>query len=186
MNTVLINRSGESQSVSYGPMEGPVIGTIYNNEVYTAIPQAPLNGSPYPVAFYGVSTKIMFRNSSGQIAVGYLNHPEGGDNTWTDYQEPYHYFGFYGFYDGSYLYRFNIRGSDIAVLNNNGGPATTLNSGDYVCCSSSRSGDAVTNLLQIQKYRKSNVWNTLTNGYVDYGLNQGSMPGTIPVYGTLG
>ncbi len=182
MNIIQINRSGQSLNVMYDAQGSNKIGTILNNEVYTSIP-TDVNGSPYPIAFYGVATKIMFRNQDGGISVGYLQHSDTGDaedNAWTELQESYHLYGFYGQYDGQYLYRFNIRGTGTKIYNSSAQLITTLyaTDNDYVATNTGRAGDTVTDLMRIVKYRKKNVWVTPTGGaYAAVGYEQGSCQG---------
>lgn len=87
MNKAKINKYSSSLYVYSAAHGGSQVGTIYYKEHYVTLPEAPLNGSPYPVEFYGEATKIKFRNSSGQIATGYLQHNEGTTYPWIDYQK---------------------------------------------------------------------------------------------------
>jgi len=165
------------------------IGTIYQNEFYTVVPNDSSNITCY---------KIYFRNSSGQQASGYIETSPGltlGDYAWASYQEPYMYYNSNGTTliasatetIGGKTYRiFTVHGYARGYRKTNGDYVGTLSVGTKLATTSSTSGVNFPGYMQFFKKKiPGGSWQDLisgaTYGFVDLGLSVGSTPSTRPI-----
>jgi hypothetical protein len=188
-NWALVNKYSSSLNVYSEIYSGTQIGTIYVNELYIAVPESPLNGYPYPQPFYGVATKIYFRNSSGQETYGYLHHPEGGQYPWKAQQGPYTMYpaGTVNLYGTTYYY-YNVRRTE-EIRKPDGTYSKSVQSGNKVATLSNQCGSTYIDYMYCNYIYNGSNWvpaNDSGNyGYVNLGLEDGSEPNTISIYGNL-
>lgn len=192
-NEFCVNKSGRSVPIWDRPgwprYEGSKrIGTIYNREAF---------GADYNWGGDGVYIRIVFRNSSGQVTYGwFVNEDEYGnrilsDNDFANFFKGCAYYP-YGTVkiNGTVYKTFKFRRSEpvyTANLNNWGAVA----SGMRVACFTSLSGSSFANLKAINYVERSydGAWIQVTGdgynyGFVNTGLEDGSSPTTISMYGT--
>lgn len=174
---------------------GTQIGTIYQNEFYTLVPN-PEN-PPFTVN-YITSYQIIFRDGNGAQKTGYIEtQPNGVSNPmapWYNSQEPYHYFNS----DGSSLvssatetiggtsYRIFTVKKAVTYRNSAGTSQGTLAVGTKLATTQSTTGQTYGGYMLFSKKKVgSGAWQDLASGgygFVDLGLSQGSMPNTRAIY----
>lgn len=173
-----INMSGKAFSVYKEwprPSNPTKIGTIYAREAFV------FNSNTEDG-----SAEIWFRNSSGKLVQGYVYDWTGSELTeCIDY--PYRTETI----NGIKYYIFKFRRSE-EVYTASGDPWGSVASGMEVACKSAIMGESHPDWKSIYyvKSSKTGKWvpivegDDTVNGFVDVGLNQGSTPSTISMYGT--
>lgn len=171
---------------------GKQIGTIYPNEFYTVIPNANQNITSY---------EIIFRNSSGIQAHGFIETIEaweaGVDSNypWVKDQEPYNYYNSNGstlvaaateYINNEKYYIFTVNGSARKYMTPGGESMGTIPVGTKLAAKSSATGQTYGGYMVFYKKKSSNgSWQNLiageTYGFVDLGLDVGSMPSDRPI-----
>lgn len=193
-NRFCVNKSGYSVPVWSGPGFANVaditrIGSIGNREAFSFVED--WGGD-------GVFNCIQFLNSSGQLSYGWLsNRYENGNailanSDWnnvftecTDY--PYGYVTI----DGKTYKTFKFRRAE-EVYTPSGDNWGAVASGCRVACQTALAGSSHPSWKGINYVERSTdgAWIKVTSqsgeeyGYVDTGLNTGSGPSTISMYGT--
>lgn len=181
MGYMYINKSNIALPVFGGwpwPQRGAQIGSIQNREVFCA----GLTEDGYD---------IDFRNSSGQVVQGFYYERDNNGNILTtsiaeciDY--PYGTVQIKGVTYYTFMFR---RAEEVYTgLGNRWG---TVAAGMRVACRSSMTGSTHYDWKAINYVERSTdgEWIPVSGdgfnyGYVDIGLNQGSTPSTISMYGT--
>lgn len=175
-----INMSGQNIPVFKDALAcDQQIGTIYPREAFS---------SEYGDGF----AVIWFRNSSGNLTLGYIP-----DVYWQNIEVSKKAFTLCTAYPYGTVTLNNIKYSTFKFRRNeevytaNGSPWGTVASGMEVACKSPEIGDTHPDWKSIYyvKSSKTGEWVPIGNegkdvGFVDIGLNQGSMPSTISMYGT--
>ena len=183
-----INKSGKNLPIFSGwPSvdKGNQIGTIYNRDVFI-----------YGDTEDGV--EVYFRNSSGRIVQGfyYATDANGNDlfssnaeamkalSSCIDYPFSTVTIG------GTEYYTFKFRRNE-EVYTASGSSWGTVASGMEVACRTDAMGDSHPDwkLINYVKRSSDGQWVAVTgsgykHGFVDIGLNVGSTPGSISMYGT--
>ncbi len=192
-NEFSVNKSGRTVPVwdrtGWPNFEGSQrIGSILNNEAF---------GADYDWGGDGVFIRIVFRNSSGQPTYGWLvNKDENGNQILSDSEWANLFTGCASYpygtvnINGAIYKTFKFRRSEpvyTAGLNSWGNVA----SGKRVACLSSLSSSSYANLKGINYVERSSdgAWIQVTGdgynyGFVNTGLEDGSSPTTISMYGT--
>lgn len=192
-NEFCINKSGYSVPVWDRPglpkFEGSLrIGTLYNREAFGF--DADWGGDD-------VFNRIVFRNSSGQVTYGWLvNQDENGNQILSGTAWPNVFTGCITYpygnvtINGTVYKTFKFRRSETiytATLNSWGSVA----SGMRVACLTSLAGSIYPNLKGINYVERSSdgAWIQVNGdgysyGFVNTGLEDGSTPTTISMYGT--
>lgn len=181
----VVNKSGSNMSVynlDNTHSSRTKIGTIYKRETYI-ISHISNNG-----------LEIWFRNSSGVLTFGYLDHSDGwiGVDSFAKYIQNYPY--------DSVTRQMYCRSSRKIYISPGGTQIGVVNSGKCVILyNSSESGGAseayfdypngVNNppkvYLRISKYKNSSgEWVVTQNGYIDASLEYASGYNSIRVYGS--
>ncbi|MGV8164658.1 MAG: hypothetical protein ACLKAK_07360 [Alkaliphilus sp.] len=173
-NKFCINKSGEQMSVREIP-SGNQIGTIFNREAFGL----DLNSS------HGSATCIIFRNSSGQVKPGYILDPEPS-NFYTPCSNHSH--GAVTINGVQYI-TFKFRRKETVYR----ADRTTWGSvaaNQRIACKDALSGDTNAHWKAINYVESTNgSWVKVDGagfdyGFVNTGLEDGSMPNTISMYGT--
>lgn len=193
-NSFCVNKSGYSVPVWSGPGFADRenihrIGTIGNREAF---------GFNMDWGGDGVFNCIRFLNSSGQVITGWLtNCDERGNellsgNDWANVFTPCSAYPYGSEYiDGQRYITFKFRRTE-EVYTPSGESWGSVASGCRVACTSSLAGDLNCTLKGINYVERSydGAWIKVTSpsgetyGFVDTGLNTGSGPSTISMYGT--
>jgi len=190
-NIFCINKSGSAIPVwdrpGFPSYEGSVqIGTIYNTEAF---------GYNWDWGGDGIFNNIAFRHISGSVSGGFIVHgdvggnlnpslPSGWDTDCTTHPYDYVYIG------GTKYWTFKFRRLETIYT-----PSATswggVASGMRVACLSAASGSSNPHWKLINYVERSSdgAWIQVsgpghTYGFVNTGLEDGSMPSTISMYGT--
>jgi len=187
-NKICINKSGVSIPIWDQPefpwaSNAVQIGTLYNTEAFGY--NADWGGD-------GVFNAIKFRNSSGNIATGWLNDDYSGGNPlpsgWAKDCTLYPY-GTVTIGGTSYK-TFKFRKSET-VYSPSGDVWGSVASGMRVACLNATAGSSHPEWKLVNYVERSSdgAWiqvtgSGYTHGFVNVGLEDGSMPSTISMYGT--
>lgn len=181
-NLFCINKSGGNCPVydraEYSGAGRKKIGSIYNREAF---------GYDQDWGGDGVFNHIIFRNSSGQLAWGFLE-PEYVEN----YPETITYCEDYPFgtatIKGSRYITFKFRRAE-KIYKSDGSSWGTVASGQRVACLNSFSGSSNPHWKGINYVEKTDgTWVKVSGagydfGFVNTGLDKGSSPTNISMYG---
>jgi len=167
---------------------GSQIGTIAPNGFYTLIPND---------SFYITSYQIIFRNSSGAQATGFIETSPGytlGDYAWVQYQEPYHFYNSNGTTlsasatesIGGTTYRIFTVEKAVTYRNPSGVSQGTLAVGTKLATTQSTAGQTYGGYMLFTKKKVgAGSWTDLVTGgygFVDLGLSLGAMPNNRAIY----
>lgn len=163
---------------------GTQIGKIYPKEFYTLI----ANSSHYTTNF-----KIVFRNSSGQKATGYIETSKGYTLDyygWVNRQDPYHFLNSNGSTlvnattvnipgaSGNPYYVFTVK-KKVACIDPNGHALDSLSVGTKIATNSSTPGESNKHYMCFDYIKKNGTWTKLagsSHGFVNVGYHIGTMP----------
>lgn len=141
---------------------------------------------------------IRFRNSAGRLAEGYIETSPGttlGDYAWKQYQEPFHYYNSNGSslvvsatetIGGKTMRVFTVKKA-VAYCNSAGKSMGTLSVGTKIATTQSLGATLYPTYMWFEKKKVgSGAWTDLVSdadhGYVDLGLDKGSMPYDRAIY----
>lgn len=179
-NEFCINKSGQTIPVYDTPEKNNRIGSIYNREAF---------GWDRDWGGDLIFNHIIFRNSAGNVVWGFIvantpDFPAGVNTDCTDYP--------YGTatINGINYVTFKFRRSET-IYKGDGTTWGSVASGMRVACLSSLSGQSHPNWKSINYVERSSdhQWIPVTGGgynygFVNTGLEDGSTPSTISMYGT--
>lgn len=167
-----VNKS--SQTIDVWDMTGSsIIGHLYQREAF---------GRKYVGSGY---RQVRFRDGSGNVRDGLVFNTDYLPSSWETPCTNYPY-GTVTL-DGQTYYTFMFR-RDENIYKPDGTYWGLVLAGKRVACLDATSGSSHPEWKCIQWYESSRGWATVCNdygyGFVDTGLDHGSMPDTISMYGT--